>query len=122
MPPHELTIRTKLETLILDDNHVRTKAWGRFATLIAMCRSLKVLSMRNCAVEDTTFAGICDVLILTRRLQKIDMTRNRITDKSILQQGLVDLLKHNLCPPLEEILLESNMITSEGAIQIIKSC
>lgn len=122
VPPHELTIRTKLETLILDDNHVRTKAWGRFATLIAMCRSLKVLSMRNCAVEDTTFAGICDVLILTRRLQKIDMTRNRITDKSILQQGLVDLLKHNLCPPLEEILLESNMITSEGAIQIIKSC
>lgn len=94
VPPVLLLIKTRLETIVLDDNQLRQRSWGRLATLIAMSKSLKHLSLRKCLMDDEMFAGICDVMLLTRKLEKLDMTNNRITDDSIVSFGLVDLAHH----------------------------
>lgn len=121
VPPTEIRIKTRLETLILDENHFRTKSWARMATLIAMSKNLRHLSLRQCTIEDEAFQGITDVLLLTRHLRRLDVTSNMITDVSILEYGLVSLLTHSICPPITDLLLESNMISSVGAEMIFKA-
>jgi hypothetical protein len=43
------------------------------------------------------------------------LSQNLITDKSIIDHGFVELCESMICPPIRELILESNMITSIGA-------
>ena len=120
VPPQDLQVRTRLETLILDDNKLRVKSWQRLATFLAMSFNLREVSLKSCGIDDTAFLGISKVLPYVSKLTKLDMTYNRISDFSLCNpEGLIQLLTKKSCPPFEYLGFESNHITDKAAESLI---
>lgn len=120
VPPIEIVLMTRLQSLTLDDNALKEKGMARLATFVCMCKYLQTLSLRNCMIEDSCFSLLCDRLFGFKLLSKIDVSDNRITDISI-ENGLCELLISAMPPPLTEIVLATNMISNTGAQLLFES-
>lgn len=63
----------------------------RLATFICMSKNLRVLSLRNCLLDDESFKLICDRMFGLKHLHKLDVSENRLTDDSI-ENGLITIM------------------------------
>jgi Ran GTPase-activating protein (RanGAP) involved in mRNA processing and transport len=88
----ESSDRTRLRSLVLDENLIRPLSVARLAQFIGISTKLTSLSLRSCGIDDNCLSLICNRIVYLRELQKMDFTDNRITDLSI-KNSFVPLLE-----------------------------
>lgn len=87
------SLRTALETLILDDNQLRLKSCGRLATLLAISRNIRHIQLRNCSIEDQCITLLCEQMLNHQRIRVLKLEQNRITDLG-LSKGIAMMIGH----------------------------
>jgi Ran GTPase-activating protein (RanGAP) involved in mRNA processing and transport len=89
-----------------------------FHNLIATCKGLVTLSLRNCNLHDTACQQLFKkAFTLTKRLEKVDLSHNQITDT-----GCIAISEGLQCGiSVKQLNLSSNMISQPGAEEVFAS-
>jgi Leucine-rich repeat (LRR) protein len=118
--PEDNDYFSQISSLYLDDNKINGSGIRFIAFYTAQCKHLRLLSLKNCGLEDDSMVLLCNRSIKNmKHLNRLDLSSNMICDRSIADGFAMVYSGDNV--NLTHLNMSKNQLSSEGAINLFAS-